>query len=82
MEGGKNPTDIAMEFFDKLNRDNYFTQKEDKYLQFLGIWKKTPSEELRKKIESSLKSKKSLESIFCMITASTRLDFEKKENEN
>ena len=81
MEEGSNPTDTAMEFFDKLNKDNYFSQGESKYLEFLDVWKKPPSEELRKKIETSLKSKKSLESIFCMITASVRSDFEKKENE-
>ena len=82
MEEGRNPTDVAMEFFDKLNKDNYFSQGESKYLEFLDVWKKPPSEELRKKIETSLKSKKSLESIFCMITSSIRSDFEKKENEN
>jgi len=81
MEEGSNPTDTAMEFFDKLNKDNYFSQGESKYLEFLDVWKKPPSEELRKKIETSLKSKKSLESIFCMITASVRSYFEKKENE-
>ena len=74
-----------MEFFDRLNKDNYFTQSDNKYLEFLGVWKNPPSNELRKKIEYSLVSKKSLESIFCMITASIRSDFEiknKNENEN
>lgn len=81
MDEGSNPTDTAMEFFDKLNRDKYFTQGENKYLEFLDVWKNPPSEELRKKIESSLVSKKSMESLFRMITTSIRTDFEKK-NEN
>ena len=81
----KNSCELAIDFFEGLNRTCFSDSEDSKYLKFLSLWKNKPSEELKDKIINLLKSGKSLEMLFTSISYQLKLEMkagEERKNEN
>ena len=79
----KNSCELAIDFFEGLNRTCFSDSEDSKYLKFLSLWKNKPSEELKDKIINLLKSGKSLEMLFTSISYQLKLEMKGEEkNEN
>jgi len=72
----KNSCELAIDFFEGLNRNCFSDSEDSKYLKFLTLWKNKPSDELKDKIITLLKSSKSLELIFTSISYQLKLEME------
>lgn len=79
----KNSCELAIDFFEGLNRTCFPESEDSKYLKFLTLWKNKPSEQLKEKLINHLRSNKSLEMLLTCISYHLYSEMkEERKNEN
>jgi hypothetical protein len=77
----KNTNELAMEFFDNLNKNQILTSPKNydsNYLEFSKIWKCQIPENLKKNIIGMVNSNNNLESLFLSLSYQIQKEIEKE----